>query len=112
MYNNTKRHYRGLSLHDWERKWFNDSLPAPPKKVLVAACGSGRELKELLEMGYEVKGFDGSESMVSECRARLPGVEVFLSTFREFDKNNQDSKQNEYDAVLILLLVDERSLPR
>ena len=55
MYNNTKRLYGGLSLHDWERKWFSDSLPAPPQKVLVAACGAGTELKELLEMGYEVK---------------------------------------------------------
>lgn len=115
MYNNAKRSYRGKTLHDWERKWFTGSLPAPPSKVLVAACGAGRELKELLEMGYEVKGFDGSESMVSECRARLPEVEVFLSTFREFEINNQSSKQKEYDAVLIgwgsiMHLYDKKSL--
>jgi SAM-dependent methyltransferase len=38
--------------------------------VLEPACGSGRLLIPLLEAGIEVDGFDLSEAMLDQCRAR------------------------------------------
>ena len=38
--------------------------------ILEPACGSGRTLVPLLEAGCEVTGFDTSEEMLDQCRAR------------------------------------------
>ena len=38
--------------------------------ILEPACGSGRTLVPLLEAGCEVAGFDTSEEMLDQCRAR------------------------------------------
>ncbi len=39
-------------------------------RVLVAGCGTGRGIAELVSLGYEVWAFDASASMVALCRAR------------------------------------------
>ena len=38
--------------------------------ILEPACGSGRTLIPLIEAGHEVSGFDTSEEMLENCRAR------------------------------------------
>src|SRR5438093_6815455 len=45
-------HSRGSELFDWERPWFVRRLPPPPARVLLCACGAGRELRWLLDAGY------------------------------------------------------------
>ncbi len=41
------------------------------RKVLEPACGSGRLLEGMAQKGYQVQGFDLSESMVTHSKARL-----------------------------------------
>jgi SAM-dependent methyltransferase len=38
--------------------------------ILEPACGSGRTLVPLLEAGHDAAGFDTSEEMLEQCRAR------------------------------------------
>jgi hypothetical protein len=45
-------------LFDWERIWFSQRLPRPPARVLVGGSGRGREVRALLELGYDVGAFD------------------------------------------------------
>jgi hypothetical protein len=48
----------GAALSDWERNWFLRALPPAPAHLLLAAAGNGRELKWLLEAGYDVDAFE------------------------------------------------------
>src|SRR6202034_72539 len=47
--------------------------PVRGRQVLDAACGPGLYLRELLERGAEVTGFDASPVMVSLARQRMAG---------------------------------------
>ena len=48
-------------------------LEASGTPALELACGSGRPLLELLELGYEVEGLDASRDMLELCRSRAAG---------------------------------------
>ena len=81
-------------------KWFKEYLPDAPTSVLVAACGAGREMEGLIDLGYIVDGFDGSESMVTQARERLPDANIRLATFKSMI--DQSVKFNsDYDAVVV-----------
>jgi SAM-dependent methyltransferase len=43
------------------------------RRVLEAACGSGRVMEEMLKRGWQVDGFDLNASMLEHARARLKG---------------------------------------
>ncbi|MCU6673809.1 class I SAM-dependent methyltransferase [Leclercia adecarboxylata] len=57
---------------------------APGARVLDAGCGSGRDAKAFLEMGYQVEAFDASPAMVALAQehTRLP---VKVMTFADVD---------------------------
>ncbi|WP_159340158.1 MULTISPECIES: class I SAM-dependent methyltransferase [Leclercia] len=57
---------------------------APGARVLDAGCGSGRDAKAFLEMGYQVEAFDASSAMVELAR-EYTGLPVQLMTFAEVD---------------------------
>lgn len=65
--------YGPPGLWPWERAWFERDLPPAPARVLVGGCGSGRELKALLEQGYEVDGFEPVSSLLASARRALSG---------------------------------------
>ena len=52
---------------------------APGARVLDAGCGSGRDAKAFLKMGYQVEAFDASPAMVELARVHtgLPVKEEF-----------------------------------
>ena len=64
------RLYRGKSynsnLHQWEKEIVMKYFPDLPARVLVAACGGGREMIYLAGMGYRVAGFDISKKLLQE----------------------------------------------
>jgi len=57
---------------------------APGARVLDAGCGSGRDAKAFLEMGYQVEAFDASSAMVELAREHT-GLPVQVKTFAEVD---------------------------
>ncbi len=57
---------------------------APGARVLDAGCGSGRDAKAFLEMGYQVEAFDASSAMVELAREHT-GLPVQVKTFADVD---------------------------
>ena len=57
---------------------------APGARVLDAGCGSGRDAKAFLEMGYQVEACDASPAMVELAREHT-GLPVQLMTFADVD---------------------------
>ncbi len=51
-------------------------------KILDAGCGSGRDTKAFLALGYDVAAFDASESM-ARLATRLTGAPVAVMRFQE-----------------------------
>lgn len=80
----------------------------PGARVLDAGCGSGRDAKALLEMGYQVEAFDASSAMVDLAR-EYTGLPVQLMTFADVDW------KEEFDGIWCcasLLHVPGAELPR
>jgi hypothetical protein len=70
----------------WEAALFANPLVPKTGRVLLAAAGGGRELRWLLQHGYEVFAFDPVESLVKSARAvaaEVPGssIEIAQGTF-------------------------------
>lgn len=57
---------------------------APGARVLDAGCGSGRDAKAFLEMGYQVEAFDASSAMVELAREHT-GLPVQVKTFADVE---------------------------
>jgi SAM-dependent methyltransferase len=55
---------------------------APGARVLDAGCGSGRDSRAFLEMGYEVEAFDASSEMV-RMASQHSGLAVKQMTFSD-----------------------------
>jgi SAM-dependent methyltransferase len=76
--------------------------------ILDAGCGSGRDTKAFLDMGYSVEAFDASSELVSRASA-FTGIEVKEALFNEVDDVEK------YDAIWCcasLLHVPEIELPQ
>ncbi|RZF80537.1 class I SAM-dependent methyltransferase [Pseudoalteromonas sp. CO325X] len=76
--------------------------------ILDAGCGSGRDTKAFLDMGYKVDAFDASEALC-ELSSKQTGIEVKHATF------NDVTAVSQYDAIWCcasLLHVPENELQR
>ena len=62
-------------------------------KILDIGCGSGRDAKELINLGFEYIGIDYSEKLLEESRKNNPGVLFLKQSVYELDfpKNSFDS---------------------
>lgn len=81
---------------------------APGARVLDAGCGSGRDAKAFLKMGYQVEAFDASPAMVELAREHT-GLPVKVMTFADVDW------KEEFDGIWCcasLLHVPAVELPR
>jgi 2-polyprenyl-3-methyl-5-hydroxy-6-metoxy-1,4-benzoquinol methylase len=75
--------------------------------ILDAGCGSGRDSKAFLDMGYQVEAFDASSKMV-RLASKYTGLEVNHSAFENV------TAVDKYDAIWCcasLLHVPESDLP-
>ncbi|MGL5290720.1 MAG: class I SAM-dependent methyltransferase [Vibrionaceae bacterium] len=84
-------------------------IPYLPKggSVLDAGCGSGRDSKRLIDLGFHVDAFDASKSMALLAQ-QLLGKPVCVATFMQFASIQQ------YDGIWAcasLLHVAKISLP-
>ncbi|MGR5301634.1 class I SAM-dependent methyltransferase [Vibrio alfacsensis] len=80
-----------------------------PKNALIldAGCGSGRDTKAFLDMGFKVEAIDASEEMVKHATS-YTGIKVQHKTFQEVHE------QKRYDAIWTcasLLHVPHSELP-
>lgn len=100
--------HRGLRT--WEKEWFARTLPPPPGRILVAACGTGREVLPLLSQGYKVDAFDGAEGALSVAKAECKeSARIEKATYRDFVAATLHGEENQlhsfatarYDAVLL-----------
>ena len=57
---------------------------APGARVMDAGCGSGRDAKAFMEMGYQVEAFDASPAMVELAREHT-GLPVKVMTFADVE---------------------------
>jgi SAM-dependent methyltransferase len=78
-------------------------------RALDLACGTGRALHPLLELGYDVAGCDLSPAMLAIAGERHPGLDLRVADMRELPELGP------FDLVLCLddavnYLLDERDL--
>lgn len=80
----------------------------PGARVLDAGCGSGRDSRAFLEMGYQVEAFDASSEMV-RMASQHSGLAVKQMTFSDVDATDR------YDGIWCcasLLHVEAHALPQ
>ena len=79
------------------------------RRVLDAACGTGKSFEPLLAKGYEVSACDLSPAMVAEARAKAAGrAEIVVADMRELPWRSQfDLITCLDDAVNYLLTPDD-----
>ncbi len=71
-------------LRKWEEAWFQDMLPKAPARLLVAACGTGREVAALTKQGYQIDAFDGAPRALEVARRVCPNhTRLFEATYRD-----------------------------
>jgi SAM-dependent methyltransferase len=56
------------------------------RRLLDAACGTGKSFMPFRERGYEVTGCDISPEMLAVARAKAPDVELLAADIRELDE--------------------------
>ena len=62
-------------LWSWERSAIDRHFVGR-KRLIVTACGGGRELLALRDRGHEVVGYECNARLVEAARALLPGVRI------------------------------------
>lgn len=77
-------------------------------KILDAGCGSGRDSKAFLDMGFDVDAFDASKSL-----CELASAETGLTVkYQTFDDVTAESRYNAIWCCASLLHVPECELPQ
>jgi SAM-dependent methyltransferase len=61
-----------------------DITPQKHKRILDFGCGTGLHIKELLELGFDVYGFDISSSMLRQARINNGNREIFTNDLSDF----------------------------
>lgn len=87
----------GHSFGDVE--YYYERLKNVKGRVLEPACGTGRILIPLLEMGIDMEGFDLSDEMLSICKKNLEKRDLNPKLYKD---NMIDFKNNEnYEAIIV-----------
>jgi SAM-dependent methyltransferase len=93
--------YDDTALDGWEAAWFERDLPPAPARVLVGACGTGREVAALVARGYAVDGFDPAATPLALARKRLPGARFADLAYEDVARDGLPAGWGPYDAVLL-----------
>ncbi len=68
------------------------------RKILDLCCGTGRHVRALVPLGYEVVGLDRDAEALAEARRGLDGDAVFVRG----DMRRLDQVPGQYDAVICM----------
>jgi len=104
--------YKETGIFPWEEAWFRKDLPPAPARILVGGAGTGREVRYLHTLGYDVVAFEPAPSLV--LRAKVLDPQAFLAFLqgsyedlvdpvrpRHADLNHQLQQFAPFDAVLL-----------
>ena len=99
----------GNDLHTWEEPWFRRRLPELPARVLIGACGTGREAVALAARGYRVDALEPAPDFVDESRRRLGDqAHVYKLSYEQLSDAVLDGRvpvegipNGPYDAVIL-----------
>lgn len=94
-YNENAQSFFDTTVNVDVKKLYDRFLPRIENhgKILDAGCGSGRDSKNFLNLGYNVVAFDANESLVKLASKHL-GQAVTLATFDSFV-----AKAESFDAI-------------
>ena len=108
-YNKNTANYIESTISLDMSEFYNRFLNHIPAKgsILDLGCGSGRDSKAFLELGYEVVALDGSVEMVRHASA-YTGLPVM---HKKFDELDLEQKLDGIFACASLLHVESRKLP-
>ena len=91
--------YNGAGLHEWERAQIAEHFPASGR-IGVTAAGAGREVFGLLQLGYEVVGFEANVALAERGTELLQAaghdVEVRCSV-----RDHWPGGEDRFDAVIL-----------
>jgi len=97
-----------LPYRDWAAfahdAWHGD--PSPVRTVLDVCCGTGLLTAELIELGYEVTGTDGSPEMIDQARELLgPDVQLSVVVLPDLPRLGRfDAAVSTFDSLNYLTL--------
>lgn len=85
-YNKNSEEYFNSTLNVDMTNTYKEFLKLVPEggKILDLGCGSGRDSRNFMKLGYEVTAVDGSKELAKKASALL-GKEVIASTFEELE---------------------------
>ena len=90
-------------LFDWEERVVVRHFPSPGK-LLVAACGGGREMAAMAEKGWNVAGFDPVAAFVEAAHRTIPTTQKLAleqADFSQFAARLDSLEANApYDAFI------------
>lgn len=97
--------YDQPELFEWETEWLRRRLVSPPARVLVGGAGSGREVRFLLEQGYEVDAFEPTPRLWRNLdRVAGDSCRVWRASYAEwvaFRRTAAAGHDRVYDAMLL-----------
>jgi hypothetical protein len=78
-YFNRSTHYgtaeiQGWGLYPFEQRMLERFFPAPPARILIHACGGGRELSVLKRLGYLLEAYEPAARLASSAETYLASV--------------------------------------
>lgn len=92
-------------LFPWEAAVVSEFFPKPPARILVGACGGGREMGPLAELGYNVAGFDPGPALVAVAGKTVSPerlVDLEVGTYEDLIANRSAMDgHGPFDAVIL-----------
>lgn len=91
-------------FHPWEQSIVGEFFPPPPARVLVGACGGGREMVALATLGYEVAGFDPAPSLVDLARSQISApslLSVEVASYEDLIAQHGAPPTAPYNALIL-----------
>ncbi|MCB1144911.1 MAG: methyltransferase domain-containing protein [Leptospiraceae bacterium] len=93
------------------QNYFQEAFPDAKSKILDIGSGSGRDLKKLLELGYDAYGIDGSEELIRQAKEKNP---ILLDRIvHSYFPLKENIFSNKFDGILfaaILMHIPRESL--